>query len=108
MSEPYKINIGSELVSATSSLNMQVTYKGPDVDKDGEVIYISNAEPMAAHSIEHISAAMDMLSDIRVKDLSNIRCIVEHLVRDSGGWDQFPFSRWEEFDNAIRVIEHKL
>ena len=63
---------------------------------------------MAKHSIEHINAVHDILQTIRVKDLSNIRCIVEHLMRDSGGWDQFPFERWEEFDNSIREIERKL
>ncbi len=108
MSAPDKYSIGHELVSAVSALNTETTYTGPQKTEDDEWVFISDAEPMARHSIEHINAVHDMLSDIRVKDLSTIRCVVEHLMRDSGGWDQFPFERWEEFDNAIRTIENKL
>jgi hypothetical protein len=107
MSEPLKHNAQSELVSAISALNTEVTYTGPDMI-DGEWVFIADAEPMAKHSIEHISAAMEMMNDIRSNDIRKIRVVVEHLMRDMGGWDKLPFERWDEFDNAIRTIENKL
>jgi hypothetical protein len=74
MSEPLKYNAQSELVGAISALNTQVTYTGPDMVED-EWVFISSAEPMAKHSIEHISAAMEMMTEIRSKDLRNIRVV---------------------------------
>lgn len=107
MSKPNRNNAQHELVSAQSALNTETTYTGPSM-KDDEFVFISHAEPMAKHSIEHMSAAMKIMDEVRVKDISNVRRVVELIVRDLGGWDKLPFNRWDEFDESLRVIERKL
>ena len=60
--KPIGRSINSELVSACSALNTEVTYQGPLKTADDEFIFISEAEPLAKHSIEHIYSAINIAS----------------------------------------------
>ena len=98
MSAPYKISVSHELISAMSAQNTHVTYEGPGWTKDGDPIFISEVEPMIAHSQEHISAAIDMLADLR-RDISAIRSIV-YVESDR--------STYNKVDNILDKLEQKL
>ncbi len=98
MSPPLKFSILSELVSACSVLNTETTYKGESQNEDGDWVFISDAEPLAAHSIEHIYAAIDMLRDLR-RDLSHIPI---KLLQNPDA------NAYELVDGLIRKIEEKL
>jgi hypothetical protein len=109
MSEPMGLNARSEIVSAMSSLNMEVSeYTGPTRNEDGSVIYLSAVNNDAAHSMEHLDSAEEVLRSIRVNDLFKLRKVVNGIVAEMGGWDLLPFERWEEFDDVVREIEAKI
>ena len=98
--KPLNHSISSELISAVSALNTDVTYKGPLRDSNG-LVFISDAEPLVKHSIEHIYSAINIASkDIR-KDLSTLRSLVYPLLKED-------FNAWEKYDNILRRIEQKL
>ena len=73
MSTPLNFSVVSELISACSALNTETTYKGESQNEDGDWVFISEAEPMAAHSIEHIYAAIQLLRDLshELNDIAN-------------------------------------
>jgi hypothetical protein len=109
MSKPLGYNARQELISAMSSLNMEVSeYTGPTRKDNGDVIYLSEANPDAAHSMEHMDAATDILTSIRRDDIPRLRRVVNGIINDMGGWDILPFEKWEEFDDALREIEEKI
>ena len=100
---PMGNSISSELMSAMSALNTEVTYTGPDKDKDGEWVFISAAEPLAAHSIEHIQSAYGIASDDIRDDISEIRKFTHNLEGIKGNIDN-----WEKLDTLLRNIERRL
>ena len=107
MSKPLKHSVSSEVVSAVSALNTEITYQGGLRDKNKQLVFIAEAEPIVGHSVEHMFAAMEVSKSI-VSDLSELRQVVEHIVRKLGGWDKLPISRREAFNKSIRKIEMKL
>lgn len=68
---PINNSISSELISAISALNTKVTYQGP-AHINGDYVYISAAEPLVAHSIEHINAALHTVLGSIHKDIDNL------------------------------------
>lgn len=95
---PDNLSISSELISAMSALNTEVTYAGPK-KIDGELVFISDAEPLAQHSMEHIRAAMSICEQGITRDISGIKSKLCTML-DS---DDF-----EKIDNMLRKIEKKL
>ena len=93
-----KSNVSHELISALSALNTEVTYDGPHRTPDDDFVWIPDAEPLVAHSQEHIHAAIDMLSDLR-RDLSRIQSEVYKIA------DEYSFNR---IDKMLRAIDQKL
>jgi len=105
--KPNKHSITEELISAVSALNTELTYKGKHRKENGNVIYISEAEPLAAHSIEHIQAVFDITNDIN-EDLIELRDLINKMVVKLGGWDKLPSEDWDNFHKALQKIEKKL
>ncbi len=101
--KPDGSRISSELISAMSALNTETTYDGGPRDEDGEWVFIADAEPLAAHSIEHMKSAFDIASkDIRAH-ISELRVFLHKLpcIKDD-------FENWEKMDGLIRKIENRL
>lgn len=98
MSTPTKTNASHELISAMSAQNTHVTYDGPHRTDDDDFVWIPDAEPMIAHSQEHIAAALDILVEVR-KSLSDIRSIVYRDTDDS---------TYQRVDSILRQIDQKL
>lgn len=69
--QPLKHNVTQELISATSALRTEVTVK-PMINEDNSPMYISEAEPLVAHSIEHIQASIELIQDAK-KQLSILK-----------------------------------
>lgn len=98
MSTPTKTSVSHELISASSALNTHVTYDGPHRTPDDDFVWIPDAEPIVAHSQEHIYAAIDMLSDLR-RDLSRIQSEVYKIADES---------TYYRIDKMLRAIDRKL
>jgi len=96
--KPMKNSISSELVSACSALNTEITCAPHLCKDDGSLVFISEAEPLAAHSIEHIHAAVDMLKDLQ-KDLNFIR---SEIYKSNN------INLFNKLDIKLRNIEQKL
>lgn len=90
---PLRLNAMNELVSAMSALNTEVTYQGPHMNGD-EFVWLPDAEPLVKHSQEHISAAIDLLLEVR-KELGNL---VKYVDGD----------KFLDYLEALRKIEEKL
>lgn len=85
---PINHSISSELISAISALNTEVTYQGP-VHINGDYVYISTAEPLVAHSIEHINAALHTVLGSVHKDINNLYVLlIKATSTDSNYRDQ--------------------
>jgi len=95
MSQPLGYSISSELISAMSALNTEVTYSGPKTNEEG-VVFISDAESMVGHSMEHMRASMDISNKIREE-------LIELKLQLS---QEFPSSR--KYQKMISEIEKKL
>jgi len=72
---PIGHNAIQELISAISALNTEVTYTGPR-DNEYGLVYISDAEPLVNHSIEHIHSAITVLEEFK-QTLSAIRPLID-------------------------------
>ena len=94
--KPEKHNIVSELISASSSLNMK-----PQTIKSD--FYISEIEPDVAHSQEHIKAAIDVVGDARklVNDL-------QKEVRRTSMVHGWTYEKTETFEKMFTKILEKL
>lgn len=101
MSHPEGYSISSELISAMSALNTEVTYQGPLKTEDGEVIYISTAEPLAEHAMEHMSSAFKIATTGMISDFSELRRVIYKLTKAD-------YETWQRADNLLRSIESKL
>lgn len=97
--KPVGRSISSELLSACSALNTEVTYQGPTYVK-GELVYISEAEPLAKHSIEHIQSAMQITTSQLPKSICKLQMELRKL--------DIPMEQWERLDQLIRDIEQQF
>lgn len=91
--QPFNRNATSELISATSALNTEVTYSGPHRTEEG-LVWIPNAEPLVKHSQEHISSAVNLLIEVR-KELDRLH---KYIDKD----------KHRDFSKALRSIQNKL
>ena len=98
--KPMGLSISSELVSACSALNTEVTYQGPLKTAEDEFIFISEAEPMAKHAIEHIYSAIDIASKNIHESIWKLQTAIYKL--------NLPINQWEHLDHLLRDIEQKL
>jgi hypothetical protein len=97
---PMNNSISSELISAISALNTEVTYQGP-THINGDYVYISAAEPLVGHSIEHINAALHtVLNNIR-KDINRLHVLL--INKNSTN-----FSDQIEVEMLLQSIKQKL
>jgi len=80
------INTTQELISATSALNTKPY-------NSNNMVYISDIEPLVAHSIEHIQSAIKILHSIR-KDINSIQdCLFD-----------IPFDKFDMTNDENKII----
>ena len=92
--EPMNHNATSELVSATSALNTEVTYSGPHRTENDDFVWLPDAEPLVKHSQEHISSAINLLMEVR-KELDHLG---KYVAKD----------KFLDFLEAMGKIQQKL
>ena len=96
--QPSGYSISSELISAISALNTEVTYQGPLRTGDEDIIFISDVEPLVSHAIEHIQSALQTRP---LNELSTLRRLIYKLAKNNT-------ATWEKADKLLRSIESKL
>ena len=91
--KPININATQELISAISALNTEVTAEPLLHNHNEDIMYISQAEPLVAHSIEHIQSAINVLHSIR-KDINSIQdCLFD-----------IPFDKFDMTDDEDKIV----
>ena len=94
-----KHSISHELISALSALNTHVTYDGPHRTPDDDLVWIPDAEPLVAHSQEHIRVAVGMLVELKI-EIDTIRTEIIYKIKDD--------KVYQRMDRLLRAIDRKL
>ena len=98
--KPININATQELISAISALNTEVTAEPLLHNHNEDIMYISQAEPLVAHSIEHIQSAIGILASIK-KDINTIRNYIDNYQDDMINIE-------DKMETLLNSIEDKL